>query len=58
MIFDLFVAVGFMIFFFFIKSLVFFSDVFDKLNDGFIVEVVDAIFDFVIVDEGIVVLQE
>ena len=49
---------GFLLFLFLIKTLILLSDVFNELDDGLIMEIIDAIFDLVIMNKGIVVLEE
>lgn len=56
MAFDFFIAISVMFFFLLFKPIIFFSNIFDELNDGFVVEIVDTILNFVVVDEGVVVL--
>jgi hypothetical protein len=58
MAFDFFIAISVMFFFLLFKPIIFFSNIFDELNDGFVVEIVDTILNFVVVDEGVVVLQK
>lgn len=55
---DLFIAVDLVFLFLFFETFVLFSDIFDELNDGFVVEVVDTVLDLLVMDEGIVVLQK
>lgn len=47
-----------MFLFFFFKTIVFLTNVFDEFNDSLIVIVINTVFDLFVVDESIVMIQE